>query len=119
MASRVRIHFQSLTGSSGGTSDGPESLTTVRSARPQRSDLLGPRLQRSDLVGQEVPVPLYKYRWERELRDWGLQLPSSFSLLSHLERKEVTVPPLLYLSHGFELKFLRGIESPLWVWMRG
>jgi hypothetical protein len=57
MASRVRIHFQCLTGSSGGTSDGSESLTTVRSARPQRSDLLGPRLQRSDLVGPEVPVP--------------------------------------------------------------
>ena len=67
----------------------------------------------------EVPVPLYKYHWERELRDWGLQLPSSFSLLSHLERKEVRVPPLLYLSHGFELKFLKEVESPLWVWMRG
>ena len=57
MASHVRIHFRSLTGSSGGTSDGSESLTTVRSAWLQRSDLLGQRLQWSDLVGQEVPVP--------------------------------------------------------------
>ena len=56
MPSHVRIHFRSLTESSGGTSDGSESLTTVRSAWPQRSDLLRPRLQRSDLVGPEVLV---------------------------------------------------------------
>ena len=106
---------------------------------------MGPSLsQRSDLVGHngqicldrgsngqiwldrkfrsqapELPVVLYKYRWERELRDWGQQLPSSFSLLSHLERKELRFPPLLFLSHGLELKSLGEIESPLWVWMRG
>ena len=53
MASRVRIHLRSLTG---GTSDGSESLTTVRSAWPQWSDLLRLRLEQSDLVGPEVPV---------------------------------------------------------------
>jgi len=57
MPSHVRIHFRSLTGSSGGTSVGSESLTTVRSACPQWSDLLGPRFQRSDLVGPKVLVP--------------------------------------------------------------
>ena len=57
MASRVRIHFRSLTGSSGGTFGGFESLTAVRSAWLQRSDLLGSWLQRLDLVGPEVPVP--------------------------------------------------------------
>jgi len=56
MPSHVRIHFWSLTGSSSGTSDGFESLTMVKSACPQWLDLLGPRLQRSDLVEPKVLV---------------------------------------------------------------
>ena len=67
----------------------------------------------------ELLVVHYKYRWERELTDEGAIFLLPTLLSTHLERKEVRVPPLLFLSHGFELKFLREIESPLWVWMRG
>jgi len=50
MPSRVKIHFWSLIGSSSGSSSVSET--------PQRSDmLLGPSLQRSDLLGPEVLVP--------------------------------------------------------------
>ena len=90
--------------------------------------------QRSDLIGHNDQICLdrgsngqtrssrpmhYKYYWERELSRCGSSFLLPTLLSPYLERKGVRVPPLLFLSHGFELRFLGEIESPLWVWMRG
>jgi len=53
--------------------------------------------------------------WAREAQQ-NRELSHHFRIV---ESKLVGVPPLLSLSNGFELKFVKEIEIPLCVWMRG